>query len=294
MDKKPICNYEGSDYQQAFWEKGGREYEDAVEAIAIKRLLPSSGKNLLELGAGAGRNSSRYSGFERIVLVDYSKSQLQQARQSLGISNRFCYVSADIYQLPFVAHVFDAATMIRTLHHLSDARFALNQVRRILQANGIFVLEFANKRNLKAIIRYGLRRQNWNPFTPEPIEFVALNFNFHPATVETWLKLSGFSIERCLTVSHFRLGLLKKCIPLKLLVWMDSIAQLTGNLWQLSPSIFLRCRAGANGTLVENKTTIFFCPACQGAPIPDTPPRLECPNCGREYSVENGIYDFRL
>ena len=54
-DKQPpVCDYEGSDYQTRFWEKGGREYEDRCEAIALKNLLPHSGKLMLELGAGAG------------------------------------------------------------------------------------------------------------------------------------------------------------------------------------------------------------------------------------------------
>jgi len=45
----PICNYEGSDYQQQFWEAGGRAYEDAAEGIALKRLLPVNSP-LLGLG----------------------------------------------------------------------------------------------------------------------------------------------------------------------------------------------------------------------------------------------------
>ena len=57
MTTPPVCNYEGSDYQQSFWEQGGREYEDRAEAIALKRMLPKSGKLMLELGAGAGRTT---------------------------------------------------------------------------------------------------------------------------------------------------------------------------------------------------------------------------------------------
>ena len=64
METPPICSYEGSDYQTSFWDQGGREYEDAVEAIALQRLLPKSGRHMLELGAGAGRNTPRYAGFE--------------------------------------------------------------------------------------------------------------------------------------------------------------------------------------------------------------------------------------
>ena len=80
----PVCNYEGSDYQTSFWEQGGRAYEDAVEAVALKRLLPKSGELMLELGAGAGRNTPRYAGYKRVVLVDYSRTQLEQAQARLG------------------------------------------------------------------------------------------------------------------------------------------------------------------------------------------------------------------
>src|SRR4030042_6237062 len=124
QDLPPVIDYEGSDYQFSFWDRGSRAYEDQVEAIALKRLLPASGKLMLELGAGAGRNTPRYHNFERVVLLDYSLSQLQQAQQRLGKSERFLYVAANIYRLPFVPALFDAATMIRTLHHLADAPLA--------------------------------------------------------------------------------------------------------------------------------------------------------------------------
>jgi ubiquinone/menaquinone biosynthesis C-methylase UbiE len=102
IDRPPVINYEDSDYQISFWDQGGREYEDQVEAIALQRLLPAKGNLLLELGAGAGRNTPRYQGFERIALVDYSRTQLCQARERLGSSEKYLYVAADIYRLPFV------------------------------------------------------------------------------------------------------------------------------------------------------------------------------------------------
>lgn len=291
-DTPPICDYEGSDYQTSFWEQGGRAYEDAVEAVALRRLLPASGQLLLEVGAGAGRNTPRYGGYQNVVLLDYSLTQLQQAQARLGRSERYRYVAADVYHLPFVDGVFDGATMIRVLHHLAEARRALQEVRRVLQPNSTFILEFANKRNLKAMLRYALRRQTWSPYTPEPIEFVALNFDFHPATVRTWLQSSGFVVERQLTVSHFRMGLFKRLLPLRLLVWMDSLAQLTGDAWQLSPSVFARARA--RGEAQPAPTGFFRCPACKQAALPDTPPELICPACGWRFPVVDGIYDLRL
>lgn len=292
METPPVCNYEGSDYQTSFWDKGGRAYEDACEAIALKKLLPSSGRHLLELGAGAGRNTPRYPGYSQITLLDYSHTQLEQARDRLGDSIRYRYVAADIYRLPFVTGVFDGATMIRTLHHMADAPQALAQVRRVLQPGGTFILEYANKRNLKSILRYLLGRQSWSPYTLEQVEFAALNFDFHPRAIRQWLTSTGFAVEKMLTVSHFRSAFLKKHISANFLAALDNLIQWTGEYWQLSPSVFLRAKA--TGDVSEHTNSGFFaCPACR-TPLRDTPPVITCPACGREYNVSGGIYDFRV
>ncbi len=295
MNHPPVCDYEGSDYQSTFWDRGEREYEDRVEAIALRRLLPKGGRLLLELGAGAGRNTPRYVGFDRVVLVDYSRSQLQHAQARLGTSDRYVYVAADIYRLPFVDGLFDAATMIRTLHHMADAPRALAQVRGALAANAVFILEFANKRNLKAILRYLLGRQRWNPFSPDAVEFASLNFDFHPRTVRLWMKTLRFNIERSLTVSHFRSGLLKRFVPTSLLVWLDSLFQWTGAWWQFTPSVFLRAVAlgGAAGLQTTGVLAFFKCPACGYSPLSDAENHISCPHCGRNWPRQDGIYDFR-
>ncbi len=296
MTNPPVCNYEGSDYQQTFWDQGGREYEDRAEAIALKRMLPTSGKLMLELGAGAGRNTPRYAGFERIVLLDYSTTQLAQAQQRLGRSAQYIYVAADVYRLPFRQHQFDAATMIRTLHHMADAPKALGQVRNVLRSNAVFILEFANKLNLKSILRYWLGQQDWNPFSLEPVEFVKLNFDFHPKAVGNWLGELGFSIEKKLTVSHFRLGFLKRVIPARLLAALDGLFQPTGALWQFTPSVFLKARVNDNTQNAEIPLSVlglFKCPECSGENLQEKNDHLLCPSCNARWSVNDGIYDFR-
>ncbi|MEN6572510.1 MAG: methyltransferase domain-containing protein [Anaerolineaceae bacterium] len=292
MQTPPVCNYEGSDYQTSFWDEGGRAYEDAAEALALKKLLPESGRHLLELGAGAGRNTPRYPGYNQITLLDYSHTQLEQARERLGESIRYRFVAADIYRLPFVSGVFDGATMIRTLHHMADAPAALGQVKQVLQPGGTFILEFANKRNLKAMLRYFIRKQNWSPYSAEPVEFAALNFDFHPRAVFNWLSSLGFSVEKILTVSHFRMGLLKRAFSPAFLVKLENLIQWTGQFWQFSPSVFVRAKAAGVASR-QQPAGFFACPACQ-TPLHDTPPLITCPNCGRTYPVANGIYDFRI
>ncbi len=290
--RPPICDYEGSDYQTSFWDQGGRAYEDGAEAVALKRLLPVSGKLLLEIGAGAGRNTPRYTNFQRIVVMDYSLSQVQQAQARLGRSERYIYVAADVYRLPFINGLFDAATMIRVIHHLAEPSEALAQIRRVMQSGGIFILEFANKLNFKAILRYWLRLQDWSPFTLEPVEFAPLNFDFHPKTICAWMSKAGFKIERQLTVSHFRIGLLKRLIPTAVLVGLDALAQLTGNWWQLSPSVFSRSEA-IGSSPNPHSDTIFRCPDCSSRKLTEQPEALACSNCGKVWPIVDGIYDFR-
>lgn len=296
MTTPPVCNYEGSDYQQSFWEQGGREYEDRAEAIALKRMLPKNGKLMLELGAGAGRNTPRYAGFERIVLLDYSTTQLIQAQEKLGCSEKYIYVAADIYRLPFRDRQFDAATMIRALHHMADAPKALKQIRNVLRSNAVFILEFANKLNLKSILRYITGRQKWNPFSLEPVEFVKLNFDFHPKAIRKWLGELGFSIEKTLTVSHFRLGLLKRIVPARLLAALDGLFQPTGEIWQFTPSVFVKARI--KDTVHDDEVSLsvidlFKCPDCEGEKLEEMNDHLHCPICESNWVVLDGIYDFR-
>ncbi len=296
MTERSVCSYEGSRYSTEFWD-GSRAYEDGVERVALQALLPSAGRTLIEIGAGHGRLVDLYQGYETVVLLDYARTQLEQAvarwgEAGPGGSPRYLFVQADFYRLPFVAGRFDAVTMIRTLHHAADAPSVLQGVSEILAPEGAFVLEFANKHNLKALLRYLLRRQTWSPFEQAPVEFVELNFDFHPRWIWAQLARVGLTREAVRTVSHFRLGALKRWVPTPLLVRLDALAQPTGALWQWSPSVFVRSRAGAE-TPEAAEDAFFACPDCGtplGAPGED---RYACPSCGATWQREGAIYDFR-
>jgi ubiquinone/menaquinone biosynthesis C-methylase UbiE len=291
-DKRAVCDYEGSDYQERFWDRGERNYEDRVEAIALQRLLPASGARLLDIGAGAGRNVPRYKYFNQIVLLDYARTQLEKAQDKLGTNNRYLYVVADAYRLPFAYNVFDATVMIRTLHHMVDPLAVLKQVRSVTSPGASFVLEFANKRNLKSILRWLVRQQEWNPFEKSPIEFAPLNFNFHPQSVRNWLRTAQFDVQRQLTVSHFRIGILKRVIPLGLLVRLDALIQSTGKLWQLTPSVFVQSRA--LGERQGDEGNAFWrCPSCTSIEMVEIKNGIQCDECGRVWGLKDGIYDFK-
>jgi ubiquinone/menaquinone biosynthesis C-methylase UbiE len=288
----PVCDYEGSKYSSEFW-TAERAYEDQAEAIALQQLLPENGNLLLELGSGTGRNTLRYTGFKQVVLLDYSLSQLQQAQQNLGRNQRFLYVAADIYQLPFVEGLFDAATMIRTLHHMADPLATLKQVRSALQSGAIFILEYANKQNLKSILRYYLHKQSWSPFDLDSVEFEKLNFDFHPQMIGKWLKEANFELQKQLAVSYFRLGVIKRTIPLKVLARLERWLQPTGKFYQWSPSIFTRNQAFGDSPNAH-ADTFFKCPACAAYNLQPLGARIICLECSRQYPIRDGIFDFRL
>jgi ubiquinone/menaquinone biosynthesis C-methylase UbiE len=291
MSETPrICSYEDSDYRTDFWEGRGRNYEDSVERQVLRQILPPHGKRLLEIGAGFGRLSQEYSNYEHVVLLDYSFSQLQYAREQLG-DERYTYVAADAYKLPFKQGVFDGATMIRVLHHFENVPSVLKGIRRVLSDDACFILEFANKRNLKAMLRHAMGKQDWSPNSLEPVEFVELNFNFHPDTIQNELTQAKFSTQTRIPVSFFRLGLLKRTIPANILSTLDSLAQKTG--WLVAPSIFTK------NTMIGQQENNLSLPRDAIFASPETGGELRregdflIDEQGLRWEIRDGIYDFK-
>ncbi len=294
----PICDYEGSGYEADFWQGQGRDYEDRVERIALRRLLPVTGRRALEIGAGYGRLTSELDRYGHVVLLDYSRTMLARARARLG-DDHYTYVAADIYHMPFQPGQFDIATMIRVIHHLADVPLALANIRQVLAPGAAFILEYANKRNLKAILRRAAGRQAWNPGSLEPVELIPLNFNFHPAYMLMVMRESGFDVRRRLAVSYFRLGALKRVIPGGALAAMDGAVQTWAPLY--SPSVFSANEArpdwpGQQGPAGDiDQPLAFRCPVCGGDLEAAGPDELIClaDTCGRRWVRRDGIYDFK-
>ncbi len=287
----PVCDYEGSDYRTRFWENQGRDYEDQVERIALRRMIPPTGSTLIDIGAGFGRYANEFTGYDKVVLFDYSSSLLREARAHIGDDPRFTYVAGNWYEMPFVDGLFQTMVQLRTIHHAANVPGLFSELSRIQRTNGRYILEFANKRNIKAIARYLLRKQSWSPFTKEPIEFVELNFDFHPEWMQEQLSLSGFSPQRMLTVSHFRIGVLKRRVPIEWLVKLDSLAQLTGDYWQLSPSVFVENHGPRHGVIADS-VEFFACPRCKTTLV-ETDEKLPCPTCDITWGIRDGVYDFK-
>lgn len=288
----PVCDYEGSDYQTRFWLNQGRDYEDLVERSALRRLLPPRGRNLLDVGAGFGRLAAEYAGYQRVVLLDYSTSLLREAQAHWRHDPRILYVAANWYQMPFVDGLFDALVQVRTLHHAADVPGLWRELARIASPTGHYVLEFANKYNLKAVLRYALRRQSWSPFELGPVEFAPLNFDFHPAWIRQRLVEAGFTPDARLGVSYFRLNWLKRRAPLDWLVRLDERLQFLGRWLPIAPSQFVLSAAPPSGQTAA-PAHFFACPRCRTPLAAPDAGRLVCAGCQTQWACDDGLYNFK-
>ena len=289
----PVMDYEGSQYRADFWVGQGRAYEDAAERLALQRLMPAQGGRIAEIGAGFGRLADLYLGYEQIILFDYSRSMLQEAARDWGHDRRFVFVAGNIYTLPLASGILDTLVMVRVMHHLADVAAALVQVRRVLHRYSVAVVEYANKRNLKALLRWGLRQQTWSPFDPAPVEFVELNYDFHPSWMEDRLREVGLTVQRQYGVSHFRLPLLKDRVPAERLARADSWLFGLGGTYPLAPSVFAQALAPAAGprppigTDPADVARLLRCSHCGAETLEQVDEDLlRCGNCGQTISAE--------
>jgi len=283
-----ICDYEGSPYRKAFWEDADRAFEDLAERRALAHLLPARGHRLVEIGAGFGRLSDLYTSYEAVYLLDYARSMLADARQRLG--DRATYVCADLYRLPFASSTFDAVVQVRVLHHVEDVAAAFLEVARVLCTGGSYVLEFANKRNAKALARWALGRQDENPLDETPWEFVPLNWNFHPRHVERALAGAGLAVRERRAVSVLRHAALKANVPAQRLALLDEAIGALAARVAPGPSQMVRAARLVGG---PRQAIVWRCPACGHEPLIAAMDHVPCPACGRHWPIEDGIHIFR-
>jgi SAM-dependent methyltransferase len=234
------ATYEDLGYRDVFW--AARRYEDGCDRLAIRALLPPVGDRLIEVGAGFGRLATEYDGFRSIVLLDSSEVHVAAARAALAADARIEFVLGDACALPYPDGSFDAAVCVRVLHHFADPEPVLAELGRILRPDGVLVLEYANKRNLKSIARRVLRRQAWSPFDPGSVQYRPFHFDHAPVSVRRALRRAGLRVERVRAASLFRVGSLTRRLSPRLLLAAE--ARLQGPLGEVTPgpSVFLRAR----------------------------------------------------
>ena len=234
-------NDESYDYT-SYW--SNRSYEHNCEVIALKKLLPKQGNALVDIGGGFGRLLPYYKDkFKAITILDASSKLLNQARNQvdiLGLSN----VAFKVDVLPFTnksglkSPQFDAALMVRVSHHLTDLDPAVESISKILVNEGVFVLEIANKWHFLNLVR-NLCRLNFSVLSESPYKIGTFTL-WSPKYVISNLEKHGFRVEEKLSVSNFRVYLLKRIIPEKILLLLENLLQKPLSYINFGPSIFIK------------------------------------------------------
>lgn len=217
-----------------FWQ--GREYEDRAEKIAFLKflkLIKKRGK-VVDIGGGFGRYAPICAPkFKEYTIAEPSKELLEMAKKKWKNFSNIKYINAFAQKLPFKDNEFDLALFIRVIHHIEEPEEVIKEIYRVLKPGGFLVIEIANKihflNRLRAILRGDFKfKKDLSSIRLKSKNRKDSNIpiiDHHPKRIISILKENRFEILEILSVSNFRLGIFKKIIPLKLLLFLENVFQ---------------------------------------------------------------------
>ncbi len=242
---KKADQYDSGNYNYLnYWD--GRDYEHAAEEMAIKRLLKGKHfKNAVDIGGGYGRLCILLEQYaDKVTLAEPSKQQLEIAKVYLKDHPEIDQKQMQADDLKFKKGAVDLITMIRVMHHLPDPSTEFAQVAKVLDEEGIFILEIANYAHGRNRIKHMLKMQK---LPTEPIDIrspenkrddeVAF-VNHNPKTVIKQLAHAGLKVDRVLSVSNLRSPALKKVVPQSVMLSVETFLQLALAKTYFGPSVF--------------------------------------------------------
>ena len=140
-----------------YW--NGREYENAAEEMAIRRLLDGKHfKHAVDVGGGFGRLCVLLEDYaDQVTLAEPSQQQLDLAADYLKDHPRVERKLLQAADLKFEDSSIDLLTMIRVMHHLPDPSAEFAELDRVLSPDGYAIIEVANYAHARNRLKYLLR-----------------------------------------------------------------------------------------------------------------------------------------
>lgn len=236
-------NDESYNYQH-YWIS--RNYENQAENIAINRLLKNKYFDVaVDIGGGYGRLAvllEKYA--NKVYLTDPSKRQLQLASTFLLDHDKIKKKIMSASKLDFTDSSVDLVNMVRVMHHIYDPKQEFKEIYRILKPGGIAIIEMANYDHFVHRVKFFLQFKKL-PTLPVDIRSTEnrkngeiLFVNHNPETVKQQLINTGFVVEDVLSVSNLRNSLIKKVVPLNVLLVIEAKLQKILSKIYFGPSIF--------------------------------------------------------
>jgi SAM-dependent methyltransferase len=227
-----------------YWE--GREYENAAEEIAIRRLLSGKHfKNAVDVGGGYGRLCVLLEEFaDKVTLAEPSKQQLDIAKDFLKDHPEVDRKLLQAADLGFKDGSVDLLTMIRVMHHLPDPAPELSEISRVLSHDGYAIIEVANYAHARNRIKHLLKGKK---LPHEPVDIRSAEnrregeipfVNHNPETVIKQMAHAGLKVDRVLSVSNLRSTTLKRIVPKTAMLAIEKALQPTLAGSYFGPSVF--------------------------------------------------------
>jgi ubiquinone/menaquinone biosynthesis C-methylase UbiE len=231
-----------------YWD--GRDYEDAAERVAIKRLLGSKHfRHAVDVGGGYGRLCIFLENYaDKVTLAEPSQQQLDIAKDYLKDHPEIDRKLLQAADLKFPDGSVDLLTTIRIWHHMPDPAAEFKEISRVLSEDGYYIMEFANYTHFRNRVKYLLKGKRF-PTKPVDIRSVEnrneneLPFvNHNPKTVIKQLAHAGLRVETVLSVSNLRSTTLKKVLPKGVLLTFERMMQKPLSGLYFGPSVFFLIR----------------------------------------------------
>ena len=141
-------------YYDAFsarYEKGrDAGYHALVDALTVDLVLRyARGKDVIEVGCGTGLILKEIaSEAHHAAGVDLSAGMLRRA-----CARGLAVAQGDATAIPFASESFDVVCSFKVLPHVRDLEAALAEMTRLLRPGGHLLIEFYNRRSLRALVK---------------------------------------------------------------------------------------------------------------------------------------------
>jgi SAM-dependent methyltransferase len=301
------------DAYQLSWH--GREYRQQADNHPPGRLLPllSHPRWFIDFGGRFGHNTRHYrNAAAHYVIVDYSAANLTDAGELLAdelAAGRAFLVRADLNALPFVDAAFDAAIVVRVLHHVPDIERALAEMGRTVGDRWLIGVPITH--NTPSVLRGAARRDSDEARGLAPLAAgtsTAPASNLQVGAVRRLLSEHGWQTWVAASVNNMRrwdgsLPPVARALPAA--VQLAKVAAAPGGRAWRGPSQFLLAQRptpipailAAMSEHVPNGApalaTRMACPACRGQ-LSWTTQTASCLACFATYPRTGTYWDFTI
>ncbi len=204
-----VVDYDAHGYDyRGYWQD--REYEQWAEAHALGRSVRRLGRSdwFADFGGAFGRNAVHYlDRTDHAVILDYSATNLANAARRYPdqvASGKLHLIRCDLNAIPFRDHTFDAALLVRVLHHLSDLPTGLAEMGRTVA--GRWLIDVPIKHHVAAVVR-SARPGRWtevNDAAPVLVGQAEPYWNFQLGAVRDQLRGLGWRPGLVASVNNLR------------------------------------------------------------------------------------------